>query len=167
MDINATLIGQMITFALFIWFTMKFVWPLLEEILKARQEKIAEGLQAAERGHKELEVSQKYAIQHIHEARAKAVESIEQAKKQAANIVEQAKLEANHEREKIIAQGHQDVQQERDRARMQLQQEVVTLAIASAEKLIGRALTAEDQKRLLEKEALAPAAPKLNDQSVH
>lgn len=152
MDINATLIGQMITFALFIWFTMQFVWPPLEKILKARQEKIAEGLQAAERGHKELEISQKYAIQHIHEARAKAIESIEQAKRQAAHIIEQAKLEAVHEREKIITQGMQEIEQASTHARLQLQREVVNLAIASAEKLIGRALTPEDQKNLLEKE---------------
>lgn len=154
MDINATLIGQMITFALFIWFTMKFIWPVLEKILTARQEKIAAGLQAAERGHKELEVSQKFAIQTIHEARAKAVESIDQAKRQAANIIEKAKLEATHERERIIAEGHQEVQQERENVKAELQHEVVNLVIASAEKLIGRTITPEDQKHLLKQETL-------------
>jgi len=140
----------MITFAFFVWFTMRFVWPVLEKILLARQQKIAEGLQAAERGHKELEIAQKYAIQHIHEARSKAVEAIEQAKKQAAHIIEQAKLEANREREQIIHLGHSEVEQQRLVAKEQLQQEVVTLAIASAEKLLGRVITEVDQKAMLD-----------------
>ena len=105
MDINATLIGQMITFAIFVWFTMKYVWPPLERILKARQEKVAEGLAAAERGHKELEIAQKYAIQHIHEARSKAVASIEKAKKDAADIIEEAKNNVNDNTGKPFARG--------------------------------------------------------------
>ena len=149
MDINATLIGQMITFALFVWFTMKFVWPVLEKVLKERQDKIAEGLAAAERGHKELEIAQKYAIQHIHEARAKASETIEQAKKQAAFIVEQAKIEAAKEREQIVSLGHEEVEKERRVAKEQLQSEIVSLAVTSAEKLLGRIITETDQKALL------------------
>ena len=150
MNLNATLIGQMITFALFVWFTMKFVWPMLEKVLKARQEKIVEGLAAAERGHKELEISQKYAIQHIHEARSQALHTIEQAKKLAAGILEQAKAEATSEKEKIIAEGFSEVQQERRLAREQLQQEIVQLTVASTEKLLGRVLNDRDQKTLLE-----------------
>lgn len=152
MDINATLIGQMITFAIFVWFTMKYVWPVLEKILLERQQKIAEGLAAAERGHKELEISQKYAIQHIHEARAKAVDLIEQAKSQAAIIVEQAKAEATREREQIVLLGKEEVEQARQVVKEQLREEVVSIAIASAEKLLGRAITETDQKRLLNAE---------------
>ncbi len=151
MDINATLIGQMVTFAIFVWFTMRFVWPALEKILKERQQKIAEGLAAAERGHKELEVSQKYAIQHIHEARAKAAEAIDQAKKQAAMIIDDAKAEAQKEREQLLALGHSEIEQEKLKARLALQNEVVNLAIASAEQLLGRVITEVDQKTLLEK----------------
>ncbi len=149
MDINATLIGQMITFGLFVWFTMNFVWPLLEKVLKQRQEKIAEGLSAAERGHKELEIAQKYAIQHIHEARSKAVETIEQAKRNAALIVEQAREEATKEREKIVELGHEEVEQQRRQAREDLLNEVVGLAVASAEKLLGRVISEADQKAIL------------------
>lgn len=149
MDINATLIGQMITFAIFVWFTMKFVWPLLENNLKIRQEKIAEGIQAGERGHKELEIAQKYAIQQIHEARQKAQETLEQAKKRATQIIDEAKLEANQEREKIIQHGHAEVEQERLVARQQLQAEVIKLAIFSTEKLLKRTIEEDDQKRLL------------------
>ncbi len=152
MDINATLVGQMITFALFVWFTMKFVWPVLEKILKDRQQKISEGLAAAERGHKELEIAQKYAIQHIHEARSKAVDAIEQAKKQAAFIIEQAKIEALKEREQIVSLGHEEIKQERRVAKEQLQNEVVNIAIASAEKLLGRVITEADHKAFLNAE---------------
>jgi len=158
-DINATIIGQMLTFALFVWFTMKFVWPLLEKALKERQHKIAEGLAAAERGHKELEISQKYAIQHIHEARSKAVETIEQAKKQAALIIEQAKIAANQERDKIIELGQGEVQQERLRAKEELQSELIDLTIASTEKLLGRVITEKDQQILLEDSFIQMIAP--------
>ena len=150
MDINATLIGQMITFAIFVWFTMKYVWPPLERILKARQEKVAEGLAAAERGHKELEIAQKYAIQHIHEARSKAVASIEKAKKDAADIIEEAKNTANREREQIIKQGHEEIERDKRQAREFLQAEVAGLAIATAEKLLGHIISDKDQKALLE-----------------
>jgi F-type H+-transporting ATPase subunit b len=148
-DINATLIGQMITFALFVWFTMKFVWPVLEKVLTERQEKIAEGLAAAERGHHELEISQKYAIQHIHEARSKAIEAIEHGKKQAALIVEEARAEAIREREKIVTLGHEEIAQALNQAKAQIQKEMVDLAIKSAEKLLGRVISEQDQKMLL------------------
>lgn len=150
MDINATLIGQMITFALFVWFTMRFVWPVLAKMLKERQDKIAEGLAAADRGHKELEIAQKYAIQHIHEARSKAIQELERAKKQAAIIVEEAKQEANQEKERIIQQGSLEVEQERQTAREQLKREVADLVIKTSEKLLGRSMTESDQKTLLE-----------------
>lgn len=150
MDINATLIGQMITFALFVWFTMHFVWPVLEKMLKERREKIAEGLAAAERGHKELEISQKYAIQHIHEARSKAIEEIEKAKKYASTLIEEAKMEANREKEQIISSGYAEVEQQRRVVRDQLQKEIVDLAIASTEKLLGRTMTEIDHKALIE-----------------
>lgn len=151
MNINATLIGQMITFALFVWFTMKFVWPNLEKTLKERQHKIAEGLQAAERGHKELEIAQKYAIQHIHEARSKAVEAIEQAKKQAAFIIEQARQEANLEREQILTLGQAEVKQQQRVAREELKNEVASLVVLSAEKLLSRTITETDKKAFLDK----------------
>jgi len=152
LDINATLIGQMITFALFVWFTMKFVWPVMEKILKERQQKIAQGLAAAERGHKELEIAQKYAIQHIHEARGKAVDLIEQAKKQAALIIDTAKAEANREREQILSLGYEEVRQERRKAEEQLKREIVGLAIAGTQKLLGRIITEADQRALLDRE---------------
>lgn len=150
MNINATLLGQMITFALFVWFTMKFVWPLLEKTLKERQEKIAEGLSAAERGHHELEIAQKYAVQQIREAREKATETVELARKQALTIVEEAKAEALVEKEKIMAAGNAEVEQKQLEAREQLKGEVIQLAIQTAEKMLKRNLNEKDQQNLLD-----------------
>ena len=150
MDINATLIGQMITFALFVWFTMKYVWPLLEKTLKARQQKIAEGLAAAERGHKELELAWKFAVTQMREARDQANKLVDQAKAQAALIVEEAKRVASQEREKILDAGFLEIERERKIASQQLQKDVVTLAIASAEKLLKHKLTDVDQQTLLD-----------------
>jgi F-type H+-transporting ATPase subunit b len=149
-DINATLIGQMITFALFVWFTMKFVWPLLERVLKEREQKISEGLAAAERGHKELEIAQKYAIHHIHEARSKAVEMIEQARKQSVLIVDQAKVDANKEREQIVSLGMKEIEQEKALAHEQLKAEIIGVAMAGAEKLLGYVINDVDQKTFLQ-----------------
>ncbi|HXH55530.1 MAG TPA: F0F1 ATP synthase subunit B [Gammaproteobacteria bacterium] len=150
MDINATLIGQMITFALFVWFTMKFVWPHLEKILHDRQQKIAEGLAAAERGHYQLEISKKNAIEHMQEARNKAIETIEHAKKLSATIIEEAKAEAIREREKIVALGHEEIAQALQQAKAHIQMEMVELTIKSTEKLLGRVISESDQKMLLD-----------------
>lgn len=154
MDINATLWGQMITFAIFVWFTMKYVWPVLQATLQARQHKIAEGLEAAERGHKELEISQKSAIKHIRESRIEAQQILDLARKQATMIIEAAKNEANQEREKILNLGKAEIEQQLKMSELALQKKVISLVSASTEKLIQRSLTAEDQNTLLEIEKI-------------
>lgn len=148
MSINETLIGQMITFALFVWFTMKFVWPALEKTLNDRQEKIAQGLLAAERGHKELELAQKYATERIHEAKTQALEIIEQAKKQADTIVREAKKQANVEKGQIVEAGHREVELEWALAHEKLQKEIIELTVNSTEKLLDRVMTEQDRKTL-------------------
>lgn len=150
MEINATLWGQMITFAIFVWFTMKFVWPMLEEVLKAREKKIAEGLEAADRGHRELEISQKSAIKTIREAREQAEHTLELARKQAAMVIETAKRDASFERDKIMAQGIAELEKMVRVAREGLHKEIVNRVIDTTEKLLHRSLTEADQKNLLE-----------------
>lgn len=150
MDINATLFGQMITFALFVWFTMKFVWPVMEKTLKDRQEKIAEGLMAAERGHKELELAQKKATGEIREAREQALHILDQAHKQASLVLEEAKVLAMQERENILHAGRNEIDQETRKARSVLRGEVVKLVTVTTEKLLARTLTDQDQKNLLD-----------------
>ncbi len=150
MNINATLLGQMITFGLFVWFTMKFVWPLLDNVLKQRTQKIAEGLQAAEHGHTELALAKKLVVKEIREARVEAASILDKAHKQAAFILESAKTEALQERENIMASGYAEIEQQKQLARDQLQNEVVDNAIRVAEKLLGRVINESDQQGLLE-----------------
>ena len=150
MNINATLLGQMITFGLFVWFTMRFVWPLLEQALKQRHQKIAEGLQAAEHGHTELALAKKMVVKEIREARAKAADIVDHAHKQATLILEAARKEAVQEREQIVASGHLEIEQQSRLVRDQLRSDSVQYAVLMAEKLLGRVMNEADQQQWLD-----------------
>jgi len=151
MNINATLIGQAIAFAVFVWFCMKYVWPPLLDAIEARQKKIADGLTQAERAGKDLELAQAKATEKLKEAKAQAAEIIDQANKRRTQIVEEAKNEATVERNKIIAQGEAEVEAERNRAREELRQQVAVLAIAGAEKIIKRSIDKEANSDIIDK----------------
>ncbi len=138
MNINLTLIGQSITFALFVWFCMKFIWPPVMGALNARRKEIADGLAAAERGQHEQELAEKRATKHIREAKGQAADIITQAQKRAGEIVEEAKGSAKTEAERIVTGANAEIEQEINRAREHLRQEVVVLAIAGAEKVLKR-----------------------------
>ena len=138
MNINLTLIGQSITFALFVWFCMKFIWPPVIGALEARRKEIADGLAAAERGQHEQELAEKRAAEHIKEAKGQASEIITQAQKRASEIVEEAKGDAKTEADRIVTGANAEIEQEINRAREHLRQEVVGLAIAGAEKVLKR-----------------------------
>lgn len=149
-SLNATLIGQMITFALFVWFTMRFVWPLLEANLKAREQKIAEGLAAAERGHKELELSQNRAIKQLHDAKLQAEEIIDKARRQAVLLLEEARSQGEKEYNQLLAVGIAELEQERKATREQLIKDIGSQAILVSEKLLGRAVNEADHRRVLD-----------------
>jgi F-type H+-transporting ATPase subunit b len=138
MNINLTLIGQSITFALFVWFCMKFIWPPIMGALEARRKEIADGLAAAERGQHEQELAEKRATEHIKEAKGQASDIVAQAQKRASEIVEEAKGDARTEAERIVTGANAEIEQEINRAREHLRQEVVALAIAGAEKVLKR-----------------------------
>lgn len=138
MNINLTLIGQSITFAVFVWFCFKFVWPPIVNALSERRKQIAEGLAAAERGQHEQELAEKKAAQHIKEAKTQAAEIITHAQKRASEIVDESKGDARVEAERIIAGANAEIEQETNRAREQLRKEVVSLAIAGAEKILKK-----------------------------
>ena len=140
MNINATLLGQAISFALFVWFCMKFVWPPLINAIEERQKKIAAGLADANRAAKDLELAQAKATGQLREAKATANEIIEQANKRKAQIVDEAKAEADTERAKIIAQGQAEIEAERNRVKEDLRKQVAALAIAGAEKILERSI---------------------------
>jgi F-type H+-transporting ATPase subunit b len=148
--INATLIGQMITFALFIWFTMKFVWPPITKALADRQKQIADGLEAAERGRHELDLAQQRAVEKLREAKSQAADVIEQANQRASHIVEEAKENARVEGERLLVLAKADIQQERHKAKEQLLQEVAALAMMGAEKILQRQIDAKTNSQLID-----------------
>ncbi|MGX5915310.1 F0F1 ATP synthase subunit B [Aliidiomarina sp. Khilg15.8] len=151
MDINATLIGQSIAMVVFVLFTLKFVWPPLNNAIEERQKKIADGLAASERGEKDLEKAHEQVAAELNKAKAEAAELIEQARKRGAKIVDDETQRGHEEREKIIASGQAEIEAERNRAREELRKQVGILAIAGAEKIIEREIDASKQSDIVEK----------------
>lgn len=143
MNINLTLIAQAATFAIFIWFTVKFVWPPLLNAVETRQKTIADGLAAAERGKHDLELAAKRASQELHAAKEKASEIIALAEKRASEIVEEAKAAAKTEGDRILAGAKSEIDQEVNRAKEGLRQQVSQLAVAGAEKILRREIDAK------------------------
>ena len=150
MSFNLTLIAQALTFALFILFTVKVVWPYMLRAIETRQKRIADGLAAAEQGKKSLEISSKQADQAIQEARARAAEIIVQAEKRGTQVVEEAKAVAIAEGDREKAAAKADIQQEAARAREQLREQVAALAVAGAEKILRREVDARAHADLLD-----------------
>ena len=149
MNINLTLIGQSITFVVFVWFCMKFVWPPIMNALHERKKQIADGLAAAERGAHEQELAEKRAKEVLHDAKQQAQDIINQAQKRASEIVEEAKDTARVEGERIIAAANAELEQEVNRAREHLRGQVVSLAVAGAGKVLKREIDAKANEDLL------------------
>jgi len=149
MNFNATLIGQSITFLVFVWFCMKYVWPPIMAALEERKGKIAEGLAAADRGRHEQELAQKRATETLHEAKQQATEIINRGEKRGAEIVEEAKAEAREEAERIKASAMAEMDQEVNRAREALRGQVVSIATAGAGRILKRELDASANDELL------------------
>ncbi|OEZ32970.1 F0F1 ATP synthase subunit B [Francisella endosymbiont of Amblyomma maculatum] len=150
MDINITLIGQMITFAIFVGFIMKFVWPPLRKALEERREKIAEGLASADRASRGLEVSKRQSAEILREAKAKATEIVENAYVRAHKVDEQAKEEAIAAADKIKSMAIAEIEQEKIKAKEQLKQELVSLAMAAASKIIAISVDEKASRKVLE-----------------
>ncbi|MDX1549512.1 F0F1 ATP synthase subunit B [Novilysobacter spongiicola] len=150
MNINLTLIAQALAFAALIWLIATYIWPPLLRAIEERQQKIAEGLAAAERSQMDLAKAQDQVDAAMREARSKANEVIDQAHHRANQIIEQAKNDAVAEanRQKEIAQAEIDAAA--NRAREDLRRQVSTLAVAGAEKLLKREIDANAHKALLD-----------------
>ena len=142
MNINATLIGQAIWFALFIWITMKYVWPPLQKAMANRQAQIAEGLAAAERGKHEQDLAAKRSSDVLRQAKEKPAEIVVQAEKRAQQIVDEAKGHAKVEADKVVAGAKAEIDQEVERAKQQLRERVAELAVAGAEKILRKEVNA-------------------------
>ena len=150
MNLNLTLFAQAVTFALFIWFTVKFVWPPMLRAIEARQKTIADGLAAAEQGKRSLETSSKQADEEIRRARERAAEIIAQAEKRTAQMIEEAKNTAKEEGNREKAAAKAEIEQEVTRAREQLRDRVASLAVAGAEKILRREVDAKAHGDLLD-----------------
>ncbi len=138
MNLNATIIGQMIAFALFVAFCMKYVWPPIMAALEERNKKIADGLAAAERGRHEQELAEKRAQQVIHEAKDQANEVISQAQRRGNEIVDEAKDNARTEGDRILTSAKAEIEQEANRAKDELRSQVGSVALAGAAKILSR-----------------------------
>jgi F-type H+-transporting ATPase subunit b len=149
MNINLTMIAQAVSFALFIWFTAKFVWPPLVRAMDARQKQIAEGLAAAERGKQDLQQAAVRTEAMLKEARDKAQEIMAQAERRASQIIEEAKVAATEEGSRIKAGAMAEIDQEVSRARETLRQQVASLAVAGAEQILRREVDQKTHAELL------------------
>lgn len=150
MNINLTLIGQMLSFAVFVWFTMRFVWPPLAKAMEERKTKIAEGLAAAERGQHEQELAQRRAKDTLHEAKQAAAEIRAKAEKQALLIVEDAREKAKEEGGKQLIAARAEIEQETTKAREALRARVAELAVMGAEKILRKEIDAEAHQDIVE-----------------
>ena len=151
MNINVTLFGQIISFAMFTWFCMKYVWPPLIKAMEERQNKIAAGLQDAEKAQEALKNAEHNADERLKEAKDQAAKLIEQANKRAAQIVEEAKAQAITEGDRLKAQAETEIQQERNSAKEALRAEVAGLIVLGAEKVLGATVDQGAHKALLDK----------------
>ena len=150
MNINLTLVVQMLVFAVFVWFTMKFVWPPLVKALEERQEKIADGLAAAERGRRELELAQHRAKDEMKQAKVQSAEIVEKANRRAAQIIDEAKDDARQEAQKLAKIAEEHISQEVNRAKDGLRKQVAALAVAGAEKILVREIDEQANRALLD-----------------
>lgn len=150
MNINATLLGHAIWFGVFIWLTMKYIWPPLQRAMQDRQKQIADGLAAAERGKQDLELAAKRAAEVLQEAREQAVEIISQGERRALAAVEESKDTARTEGERIVAAAKAEIEQEVNRAKEQLRAQVSVLAVTGAEKILRREVDAKAHAQLLQ-----------------
>ena len=149
MDINATLFGQMITFAIFVWFTMKYVWPPMVKAMAERRKKIAEGLAAAEEGEQHLQEAQRKFAEVLAQAKQEAQQIVKEAHDRGQHIIEEARQKAMQEGERLIQVANDEIQQQANVTRQQLMSDVSKIAVLGAEKIIRHNLDAASNEQLV------------------
>jgi F-type H+-transporting ATPase subunit b len=150
-NINLTLIGQMIAFVCFVMFCMKYVWPPLLAAMAEREKKISDGLAAADRASHDLELAQEKAVERLKEAKTEAAGIVDAANKRGSQLVEEAKNAALVEADRVKTSAQAEIEQEANRAREQLRSQVAALSLAGAEKVLGAAIDREAHNELVEK----------------
>lgn len=151
MNINLTLVIQMVVFALLVWVTMKFIWPMILGPMEERAKKIATGLAAAEKGQQDLAQASQRAEIAIKEARDRANEIVDAAQRRASEMVEAAKAQALQEGDRLVATARQQIELATTKAREDLRKEVARLAVSSASQLLGREIDPKAHSELLGK----------------
>ena len=149
MNLNFTLFAQAAAFVLFIWFTVKFVWPPLLRAIETRQKNIVEGLAEAEKGRNSLVDARKEADAILADAKSRAQEIVANADKAANARIDESKGTAKTEGERIVTAAHAQVQQEVQSAKQQLREQVAALAVAGAEKILRREVDAKTHAEML------------------
>ena len=151
MNLNATIFAQMLIFAVVVWVTMKFLWPMITDPIEQRQKRIADGLAAADRGQKDLAAAESRVEELVKAARVRALQIETAAQKQANELVETAKQTATSEGQRLLGAAQAQVALETQKARDELRQQVAALAVAGAGKLIDREIDAAKHAELLDK----------------
>lgn len=149
MNINATLIGQTITFIIFVWFCMKYIWPPIMNALEERRKTIADGLAAAEEGQRNREKSQQDAAEIVEQAKAQAQEIITRAENRGKEMVEESKNDAKAEGERMLEAAQADIELESNRAREALRQQLAQLAIEGARQILGKEVDPQVHDKML------------------
>jgi F-type H+-transporting ATPase subunit b len=149
-NVTATLIGQIIAFAVLVWFVKAFLWEPMLNMMEERKRRIADGLAAAERGQREREEADQQVKKRLDEAKQQASDIIHQAQRRAAEMIEEAKSEAREEGERIKAAAQSDIDQEINRAKENLRKQVATIAIAGAEQVLKKEIDAKAHSAALD-----------------
>jgi F-type H+-transporting ATPase subunit b len=150
-NINLTLIGQSISFLFFVWFCHAFVWGYIRKAMDEREKQIADGLDAADRAGRDLELAQDKATKQLREAKAEAATIIEAANKRSSQIVEEAKDVARTEGDRLKAAAEAQIEQDVNRAKEQLRSQVANLALAGAEKVLEASIDESVHKDMVDK----------------
>jgi len=149
MNINLTLLLEMVVFAIFVWFTMKYVWGPIAGVLEERKATIADGLAASEKGLKDKEMAAEIAKKEIKKAKVEAAEIIAQAKARDGQMLEEAKNKAVEEADRVMAGAQAEIDQEVNRAKDALRSQVSDLAVSGASKILGKEVDASTHKAAL------------------
>jgi F-type H+-transporting ATPase subunit b len=150
-NLNATFIGQMVAFVIFIYLTHRFVWPPIVAAMAERTKRIADGLQAADKAEKDLELAKQKVVEQLTSAKKEAAIIIDQANKRGIEIVEEAKEKARLEGDRLKASAQAEIEQATSRAREELRSKVVTLALAGAEKILESSIDQNAHNELVNK----------------
>ena len=151
MSINVTLFVQMVVFGLLVWFTMTYIWPVIRQAMDEREQRIADGLAAADKGRSDLESAEAEARTIVAAARDQARDILNKASSRAAGIVDEARSQGEDEKRKRLESARQEIDVEVNRARDELRHQVATIAVAGAEKVLAREIDAEAHRELLDR----------------